>query len=236
MSDQAGRTFGAVCFDCDSTLSRIEGIDELAIRAGVAAQIAPLTTAAMDGAIPIDEIYAERMRLVRPGRASLAWLGERYIEEMVKGARETVAQLQRLGKAVYIVSGGLLPAIVPLAVALGIQRDRVHAVDVFFDDRGDYRDFDRQSPLARADGKADVCRVIAGHHGSVALIGDGVTDLAARAGGAYVVGYGGVVARDVVKDGADVFVANEDLTTVLAAILSEEERRHADDGSSSRVI
>jgi len=26
--------FGAVCFDCDSTLTRIEGIDELARRCG----------------------------------------------------------------------------------------------------------------------------------------------------------------------------------------------------------
>ena len=230
MSGQAHKTFAAVCFDCDSTLSRIEGIDELAIRAGVAAQIAPLTTAAMNGTIAIDDIFAERMRLVRPGRMSLAWLGERYVEEMVDGARQTVADLQRLGKAVYIVSGGLRPAVLPLAEVLGITSDRVFAVEVLFDDRGDYRDFDRQSALTRAGGKADVCRVIARHHGSVAMIGDGVTDLAARAGGAYVVGFGGVVARDVVKEGADIFVANDDLTAVLAAVLSAAERGGAGSG------
>ena len=227
MNAADGRSFGAVCFDCDSTLSRIEGIDESANRAGVAGQIAPLTTAAMNGALAIDAIYAERMRLVRPSRASLVWLGERYIEELVQGAKETIDALHRLGKAVYIVSGGLLPAIVPLAVALGIQREHVYAVDVFFDASGGYSDFDRQSPLTRADGKAQVCRSIAERHGPVALIGDGVTDLAARAGGAYIVGFGGVVARQAVRDGADVFVASDDLTAVLTAILSEQERKLA---------
>ena len=227
MNAADGRSFGAVCFDCDSTLSRIEGIDELAIRAGVVAQIAPLTTAAMNGALAIEAIYAERMHIVRPGRASLAWLGERYVEEMVRGAKETLDLLHRLGKAVYIVSGGLLPAIVPLAVVLGIQREHVYAVDVFFDASGDYSDFDRQSPLTRADGKAQVCRAIAKRHGPVALIGDGVTDLAARAGGAYIVGFGGVVPRQVVREGADVFVADNDLTAVLAAILSDQERKLA---------
>jgi phosphoserine phosphatase len=42
----AHRSFAAVCFDCDSTLSRIEGIDELARRAGLEQEIAPLTDAA----------------------------------------------------------------------------------------------------------------------------------------------------------------------------------------------
>ncbi len=236
MSGSAGKSFGAVCFDCDSTLSRIEGIDELAVRAGVAAQIAPLTTAAMNGMLALDEIYAERLRLVRPCRASLDWLGERYVEEMVCGAKEAVETLHRLRKSVYIVSGGLLPGIIPLAAALGIARDRVHAVDVSFDASGEYRDFDRRSPLTRADGKADVCRAIAERHGPVAMIGDGVTDLAARAGGAFVVGYGGVVARDVVRAGADIFVPNSDLTAVLSAILSECELKIAGVGSSGRFI
>ena len=39
--------FDAVCFDCDSTLSRIEGINELARRAGCEAEIASMTEAAM---------------------------------------------------------------------------------------------------------------------------------------------------------------------------------------------
>jgi phosphoserine phosphatase len=39
-------SFDIVCFDCDSTLSEIEGIDELANRAGCGAAMAALTNAA----------------------------------------------------------------------------------------------------------------------------------------------------------------------------------------------
>ncbi len=115
---RADRPFDAVCFDCDSTLSRIEGIDELAHRAGLKSYIARLTAAAMDGTLTLDAVYAKRLSLVRPDRAAPAWLGERYVEEIVSGAKVTVEVVHRLGKAVYIVSGGLLPAIAQLAQAL----------------------------------------------------------------------------------------------------------------------
>jgi phosphoserine phosphatase len=86
-----GPKFDAVCFDCDSTLTRIEGIDELARRSGCEAKIASLTEAAMNGAIPLEAVYAKRLDLVRPDRAALAWLAGRYTDEMVSGAAETIA-------------------------------------------------------------------------------------------------------------------------------------------------
>ena len=107
--------FDAVCFDFDSTLSLLEGIDELAARAGVADEIAPLTAAAMEGKIPLDRIYARRLGIVRPGREAVSWLGERYISEMVPGAGTTIETLQRANVAVYIVSGGFRAAILPFA-------------------------------------------------------------------------------------------------------------------------
>jgi phosphoserine phosphatase len=225
---QREKTFNAVCFDCDSTLSRVEGIDELASRAGLESQIAPLTAAAMEGTLTLDAVYAKRLSLVRPDRASLTWLGDRYVEEMVPGAKETVDALHRLGKAIYIVSGGLMPAIEKLSLVLGISPDSTKAVDVFFEPNGSYRDFDFVSPLTRAEGKAEVCRAIAARHGRVAMVGDGVTDLAARAGGAYVVGFGGVVQRQAVVKGADVFVTGPSLTAVLDALLTEKEHRRGD--------
>ena len=47
--DNAQGKFRAVCFDCDSTLSRLEGIDELASRYGRKDEVALLTEAAMNG-------------------------------------------------------------------------------------------------------------------------------------------------------------------------------------------
>ena len=78
--------FAAVCFDCDSTLSRIEGIDELASRRGRKQEVSRLTEAAMNGSLALDAVYAERLSMVSPDEAAMAWLGERYVQELVPGA------------------------------------------------------------------------------------------------------------------------------------------------------
>ena len=143
---------------------------------------------------------------------------------MVPGATETVEALRSLGKDVYVLSGGLLPAVRQLAGALEIPDSHVLAVPVHFDEEGAYRGFDTGSPLPRAEGKAVVCRLLAARHGSIAMVGDGVTDVAARAGGAYIVGFGGVVYREAVAMGADCYVTDAALTATLEPLLSEEER------------
>jgi phosphoserine phosphatase len=216
--------FDAICFDCDSTLTRIEGIDELARHAGCAAEIASLTEAAMNGDIPLEEIYGKRLDIVRPDRAALAWLAARYVEEMVGGAFETIATLRRHGKAIYVVTGGLLQPVAEFAYSLALAPSEVHAVNVHLDEAGAYQGFDRSSPLCRNDGKAIICRKLAAKHGNVAMVGDGATDLVAREGGAYVVGYGGITHRDVMLQEADCYIAAPELTATLAALLSEEEQ------------
>jgi phosphoserine phosphatase len=221
---QPRRTFAAVCFDCDSTLSRIEGINELASRRGLKHEVSRLTEEAMNGSLAIDAVYAERLSMVGPDQAAMAWLGERYVQELVPGAKETVEALHRLGKLVYLVSGGLLPAVQHLSRALAIPDAHVFAVAIEFDGAGAYRGFDTTSPLARAEGKAVVCEQLAARHGSIAMVGDGVTDIAAREGGAYVVGFGGVAYREQVAKGADCYIAGPELTATLEQLLSEEER------------
>lgn len=222
--DQQRPKFDAVCFDCDSTLSRIEGIDELALRSGLGREIAVLTEAAMNGSLSIDAVYAKRLAAVRPDQATVAWLGQRYVEELVPGAKETVDTLHRLGKAVYVVSGGLLPAIRHLGHSLGIPAARVFAVPIQFDASGAYQGFDETSPLSRAEGKAMVCRRLAAQHAAIAMVGDGMTDVAARTAGAYVVGFGGVARRDAVAKEADRYVTEPALTATLEVLLSADER------------
>ncbi len=212
--------FAAVAFDCDSTLSTIEGIDELARRAGCFSQIEPLTAMAMDGRLTIDQVYGRRMDIVRPDHAALDWLAEVYIATMTLGADAAIATLQAAGVAVHIVSGGLRPAILPLAARLGIAEENVHAVGVTLTADGAYVDYDHASPLTLPDGKAMICRDLMTRYDSLALVGDGVTDVAAKAAGAFVIGYGGVVARDAVRVAADAFVTDAALTAVLPILLN----------------
>ena len=88
-------SFDVVCFDCDSTLSKIEGIDELARRIGLGDKLAKLTDAAMNGEVALEEIYGKRLDLIKPNRAAIEWLAEFYIAELVEGVLEVFAELAK---------------------------------------------------------------------------------------------------------------------------------------------
>ncbi len=212
-------SFDVICFDCDSTLSRVEGIDELARRNGLFEQVAALTDAAMNGDMPLEEVYGHRLELIKPDQAAIDWLADLYIAEMVEGVAETVKALQENGKQIHIISGGLRQAILPLAALLGIAEENVHAVDVIFDEQGDYQDFVRQSPLAVSGGKARICRRLRMRFSSLVMVGDGKTDLEAKLAGAYMIGFGGVVKRPLVQEQADIFISDSSMTAVLPHVL-----------------
>ncbi|ATG89039.1 HAD-IB family phosphatase [Methylomonas koyamae] len=212
-------SFDVVCFDCDSTLSRIEGIDELARRNGIFDEVAALTDAAMNGELALEEVYAKRLELIKPDKASIDWLAALYISELVEGVVETVAALQANAKQIHIISGGLRQAILPLAAQLGIPEQHVHAVDIEFGADGGYLDFARHSPLAVSGGKARICRRLRMQHSSLVMVGDGKTDLEAKQAGAYMIGFGGVVRRPLVEDQADCYVADASLTAILPHVL-----------------
>lgn len=210
----------SVWFDCDSTLSAVEGIDELAarFRPHLADRIAGLTAAAMSGALPLDEVYARRLDSIAPTRDEVAAIGELYVARRVADAAEVIAALRRAGVEVGIVSGGLLPAVAHLATALGVAPERVHAVDVYFHDDGAYRGFDRGSPLARSGGKRDVLAAVAEDLRPCAMVGDGVTDLEAAPVVDLFVGFGGVVRRPAVADAGTPFVPGPGLRDLLSLV------------------
>jgi phosphoserine phosphatase len=212
-------SFEIICFDCDSTLSEIEGIDELANRAGCGTAMAALTNAAMNGEVSLESVYGQRLDLIRPNKAAIDWVADLYIERMVQGVQETFQQLQAQGKQVHIISGGLKQAILPLAALLNIDEQHVHAVDVLFDDKGDYIGFNKQSPLARNGGKTEICLQLNPGKLKMAMIGDGNTDMEAKKAGAFCIGFGGVVAREIVQEQADVFIHEPDLQAVLAYLV-----------------
>jgi phosphoserine phosphatase len=211
-------SFDVICFDCDSTLSKIEGIDELAKRVGLGEEMSKLTDLAMNGVVPLEAVYEKRLSLIRPDQASINWLADLYIAEIVEGVKEVFASLLAQDKVVHIVSGGLRQAILPLAQYLGLPESHVHAVDIYFNEDGSYRDYDLNSPLARAGGKAAVVGTLKGQC-SLIMVGDGKTDMEAKQAGAYVLGFGGVADRAIVRELADFYTTGPSLLSVLEHIL-----------------
>ena len=62
-----------ICFDCDSTLSSIEGIDELGRARGAAvfAEVEAMTNDAMNGKLPVEAVFGRRLEIIRPTRADV---------------------------------------------------------------------------------------------------------------------------------------------------------------------
>ncbi len=227
--------FQRVIFDCDSTLVTVEGIDELARLKGQTDHIAELTRLAMDGQIPLEKVYAERLELLRPTRAELDEVGRIYRRALVPQAAEVIAALHAAGVEVFIVSGGLKAAVLDLAEMLDIPAANVHAVTVELNQlSGEWWDYTRHrytgnpketyfdfapTPLAESTGKTAVVRVIAEGKRSM-MVGDGSTDLVTKDAVRLFVGFGGVESRPAVKNGAEVFIESPGLAGLLPVALS----------------
>jgi HAD superfamily phosphoserine phosphatase-like hydrolase len=203
--------FNSIIFDVDSTLSGVEGIDWLAAQRGpeIAAWSAGLTEKAMEGEIPIEAVYSERMRLVKPTLAEIQELGKVYVEKMATGAAETIAALRARGLEVVMVSGGLREAILPLARELGVDERNLYAVSVFFGEQGEYAGFDDASLLTRQSGK----RTTVGQmnlKGPILAVGDGMTDCEMKSVVQGFAAFTGFTRREPVVEQADYVVENFD--------------------------
>jgi phosphoserine phosphatase len=207
-----------IIFDCDSTLSAIEGIDELARVRGpeVHARVEAMTRDAMEGKIPVEEVFARRLAIIRPSHANVAAIGRLYVEQVEPTARATIKQLKAAGWTPIILSGGFRQAIAPLAQHLGIAR--VEAVDLFFDAKGEYAGFDEKFPTTRSGGKpvriAELKRELS--PARTVMVGDGVSDLETKPVVDLFIGFGRYTPRAKVKAGAAVFLTSlADLSAVL---------------------
>ena len=206
--------FRLVFFDVDSTLVTIEGIDVLA--AGNP-EIVQLTEKAMNGEVPLDQVYTRRLEIIRPSRAAIEALAQGYLDSLVPGAEDTIRALRGAGCIIHLVTAGIEQALTPLASRLGVA---LHAVFLRFSAAGGYEDFDRKSPLTRSRGKEVVVRDIrARTKGKAAFIGDGASDLEAKPAVDLFIGFGGVHTRPRVRENADVFVAGPRLNDVLPYLI-----------------
>ncbi|HEX2075221.1 MAG TPA: phosphoserine phosphatase SerB [Geodermatophilus sp.] len=125
----ARRSKRLIVLDVDSTLVRGEVIDELAARAGRAAEVARITAAAMNGELDFAESLRARV-------AVLAGLPVEVLDEvretlvLTPGARTLIRTLQRLGFRCGIVSGGFTQITDPLAERLGLDFAAANTLEV----------------------------------------------------------------------------------------------------------
>lgn len=239
-----------VFFDCDSTLTTVEGIDVLAKRVGRGGEVARLTEAAMDGRSDLEEVYGARLDAIAPTRAQILSLRNDYKRHAVEDAKAVIAVLQALGHHVYIISGGLLEPVREFGLSLGVPADHIRAVSIEYDQlSGDWwRGTDgasrqreylayQQGALAVSNGKARVVRECLGEQmGRCLLVGDGMSDLLTAQAVDLFVGFGGVVTREEVERQAPVFICEPSLAPVLPLAAGPAAIRRIHAGAGRRLF
>ncbi len=213
------KRYAAVVLDADSTLSGIEGIDWLAAQRGEAVQrtVEALTARAMDGTVPLEEVYVLRLAMIGASLRELHALGDAYRAALAPGAADAIAALHAAGVIVHVVSGGLRPALLPMTRALGIADSHLHAVEPEADTDGLFTGA-RPSPLMTQAGKALVVQGL--HLPRPALaVGDGATDAAMRPAVHAFAAYIGFVRREAVVADADYVF--DSFAALVAHVLSD---------------
>ena len=193
-----------VIFDLDSTLSSIEGIDELGKLRNMGKRIKSLTRQAMSGRLPFGEVFIHRLKLIKPTRKELFAIGKLYRNSITPGAAELMNWLRRYGTNIFVVTGGYTDCSYPLTDYLGISRKNVFANRLIFDKEGRFKEIDQNIPLWRDNGKREVVsQIITINPGKTVCIGDGISDWKAAQITDGFICFAGVVYRPEVTAKAD---------------------------------
>ena len=164
-----------VVMDMDSTLIRIEVIDELARAAGVGAEVSRITERAMQGEMDYDESLRQRVGL-------LAGLDVAVLDKLAAnlpltdGAETLVRVLKRLGYKIAVISGGFSRAAEALKRRLGVDYAYSNNLEV----QGGKLTGRVVGPIVNAQRKAELLETIAQAEGvlldQVIAVGDGAND------------------------------------------------------------
>ena len=205
--------FKNIVFDFDSTLVKIEGLDEIARCQGKLADIEQITNAGMDGALPFSKSLRTRFDQLAPNIKDIDFLIDAYERALVPGAAEVIAKFQENGANIFISTGGIKAAVLPVAKDLGIKQEHVFAVCTNLDMYGNLK-LKNSCLMTRDGGKAQVVAMIQ-RLGPTVMIGDGMTDFEAGKYADKFIGFGGIVERESVKSLSDTYITEGALYKLL---------------------
>jgi len=213
----------AIAFDCDGTLSTIEGIDELAKKNNLYETVSTLTAEAMGKTGLTPALYEARLNLIKPRREQVEALAEAYLAHQVTDAQLVIQLLNRLKKSVYLISAGLYPAVKQFGEKLTIPADHIFAVNIQFDEANNYLSYEKTSPLTGNNGKREIVAKLKDKHAEIAYIGDGLNDISVYDIVTRFIGYGGVFPRENIAARCEYYIRTRSLAALLPLILTTGE-------------
>lgn len=217
------RPIDAIVFDCDGTLSVIEGIDELARHNGVGEAVQSLTERAMAQTGINPDLYQARLALVAPKQEQVLALGKQYYAQQVPDVKDVIQLLTRLNKSIYLVSAGLYPAVKIFGELLQIPSAHIFGVEVEFDEQGHYVTYDLASPLVHNGGKRDIVTQLKTRHSHIIHVGDGLNDFVTHDLVTRFIGYGGAFYRKNLAAACQFYIHTLSMAPLLPWTLTQDE-------------
>lgn len=201
-----------ICFDVDSTVINEEGIDLLSIQCNKYELVQSFTASAMNGEMKFEDSLRERLNIIRPSMIDIENCLKQTPPKLTENCQQLISLLHELKIPVYLISGGFIQLIEPIAKQLNINpQTNIYANKLYFDENGQYSGYDLNSFTAYSGGKskaiADIIRKNPLYK-TIVMIGDGITDMEAKPPATAVIGYGGVVKRKKVAEIADWYIHN----------------------------
>jgi len=217
------KKFNKIFFDYDSTLIKCEALDLLGEVCGVGEEVKKMTKLSMDGKISFGEVFSKKVDLMAPSKSQVEDLAKRCVNLLVDDAKEVVEALEVLGKHIFILTSNFYELVYPIADALNISCRDIIANNMYFDEKGKYAGMSKECPLSQSGGKKIMLEKARERGDVIAFIGDSASDLKGQEVADLFIGFGGVVEREAVKNGADMYFNTPSLAPLLLMLLSPEE-------------
>jgi phosphoserine phosphatase len=211
-------THTKVFFDFDSTLIDCESLDILAKKKGVFEEVDTMTKQAMNGEVPLESMFAQKMSTISPSRQEALETAYECISHITEGARDVISLLHTHGFEVHIISSGFHEIIDPITHILSIAETRVHANTLAFNSDGTYSGIAPDSPLTQSSSKPTLISSLISPTDTTYMIGDGMTDAACASVVTQFIGFGGHVVRDNVQKCSPIYITQKNLTAIIPYI------------------
>ncbi len=177
-------------FDFDSTLITKESLDEIIClslqnsleKNSIIKDIEKITNKGMSGEIDLIESISLRLNKAKIHKDNFELFAKNVIIYITPGLADIIRYLYDKKQQIFIVSGGFLEGIYPLADYLKIPRKNCFANTCFFDSDGYVTGIDVDNLACASNGKGKIINNLKKQKqtiGKIILIGDGANDLQA---------------------------------------------------------
>lgn len=201
--------------DMDSTMISVECIDELADYAGLKAEVAAVTEAAMRGELDFEAALAARVELLAGLEAEAIDRCRAERVRLTPGARTLVRTLKARGVRCVLVSGGFTRFAGPVAAEIGFDAFVANELEI----EGGVLTGCVRPPIVGAETKRETLVSAAAELGidlaETIAVGDGANDIPMLAAAGLGVAYR---AKPAARAAAEAAIDHNDLTALLYAM------------------